>query len=115
MKKSDIHITGCALYFLPVNTRVPLKFGTEVTTYVTCARVWVQVTDTQGQTAEGWGETPLSVQWVWPSKLGYEPRHAAMKKFCVRLAEAMPGFASVGHPMEVGYDLQEHLLPKLMK
>jgi L-alanine-DL-glutamate epimerase-like enolase superfamily enzyme len=115
MKKSDIHITGCALYFLPVNTRVPLKFGTEVTTYVTCARVWVQVTDTLGRTAEGWGETPLSVQWVWPSKLGYEPRHVAMKKFCVRLAEALPGFASVGHPMEVGYDLQEQLLPKLMK
>ena len=27
------------LYFLPIKTRMPLKFGPEITTEVTCARV----------------------------------------------------------------------------
>ena len=29
-------------------------------------RVHLVVTDRKGNRAEGWGETPLSVQWVWP-------------------------------------------------
>src|SRR5438105_4387359 len=56
-KATDIHTTGAALYFLPVETRMPLKFGPETTTSVTCARVRLTVTDSQGRTAEGWGET----------------------------------------------------------
>ena len=42
----------------------------------------VTVEDSSGHTAEGWGETPLSVQWFWPSDLPYEPRHQALKDFC---------------------------------
>src|ERR1035437_6170180 len=37
-KATDIHTVGAALYFLPVQTRVALKFGTETLTQVTCAR-----------------------------------------------------------------------------
>ena len=66
-KPSDIRTVGATLYFLPVKTRVPLKFGAETLTSVTCARAMVRVADQQGRTAAGWGETPLSVQWVWPS------------------------------------------------
>ena len=36
---TDIRALGAALFFLPVQTRVPLKFGTETLTSVTCARV----------------------------------------------------------------------------
>src|SRR5881394_1980772 len=82
-KATDIHTTGAALYFLPVETRMPLKFGPETTTSVTCARVRLVVTDSQGRTAEGWGETPLSVQWVWPSQSPYQERHEILKQFCV--------------------------------
>ncbi|MDQ1318173.1 MAG: hypothetical protein QG588_1830, partial [Candidatus Poribacteria bacterium] len=87
-KKTDIQPRGVALYFLPVETRVPLKFGPETLTHVTCARVSITVEDKAGHTAQGWGETPLSVQWVWPSSLSYEERHKALKDFCIKLAEA---------------------------
>jgi len=114
-KPTDIHVIGARLYFLPVQTRLPLKFGPETLTSVTCARVCVTVTDTPGRTAEGWGETPLSVQWVWPGKLSYETRDGALKEFCAALARAWTDFESRGHPVEVGHDFQEHALPGLLK
>ena len=55
-------ITRITLFFLPVQTRVPLKFGAETLTSVTCARVAMEVVDAAGNRATGWGETPLSVQ-----------------------------------------------------
>ena len=111
---TDIRCTAATLYFLPVHTRMPLKFGGETVTYVTCARARVTVRDAAGREAEGWGETPLSVTWVWPSALSYEARHEAMKEFCRRLAAAWAKFPASGHPVEVGYDFQEHELPKLL-
>ena len=78
----DVRCNAADLYFLPVETRVPLKFGTETLTAVTCARVCLRVQDRAGRSASGWGETPLSVQWVWPSSLTYEERYQAMRAFC---------------------------------
>ena len=114
-KPSDIRTVGATLYFLPVQTRVPLKFGAETLTSVTCARAMVRVADQQGRTAVGWGETPLSVQWVWPSALGYEPRQAALKSFCELLAKEWARFDGCGHALEIGHDFQEHLLPRLLR
>lgn len=113
-KPTDIRVTAATLYFLPVQTRVPLKFGPETLTSVTCARAKVRVEDRQGRSAEGWGETPLSVQWVWPSKLAYEPRHAALKAFCVELAQAWTEFGQFGHPMELGWDFQQQRLRPML-
>lgn len=93
---------------------MPLKFGPEITTSVTCARACVTVTDRQGRVAQGWGETPLSVQWVWPSTLAYEVRHDALKRFCIKLADAWATFDDTGHPMELGSDFQEQVLPSLL-
>jgi hypothetical protein len=73
-KCTDIKPLSIDLYFIPIQTRVPLKFGPETTTSVICARTCMTVANEQGQTAQGWGETPLSVQWAWPSKLGYQER-----------------------------------------
>src|SRR5512132_3201083 len=114
-KSTDISVRATALYFLPIRARVPLKFGPETTTEVTCARVHMRVADRQGRTAEGWGETPLSVQWVWPSSITYEERHTALKALCVQLAQAWSRFAVCGHPIEVGHDFQQEVLPGLLR
>ncbi|MCP5517261.1 MAG: hypothetical protein H7A45_08410 [Verrucomicrobiales bacterium] len=114
-KASDIRVRAVRLFFLPVTTRVPLKFGPETLTSVTCARACVTVEDRQGGTATGWGETPLSVQWVWPSALPYEPRHQCLRSFCLALARAWAGWSGSGHPLEIGHDFQEHVLPRLLR
>jgi L-alanine-DL-glutamate epimerase-like enolase superfamily enzyme len=98
------------LYLLPVHTRVPLKFGAETLTSVTCARVCVTVADRQGRTATGWGETPLSVEWVWPSTLPYGVRHDALLSFTNELARKWADFDCCGHPLEIGYAFQQEFL-----
>ncbi len=113
-KPTDAVIRGAALYFLPVQMRMPLKFGTGTMTSVTCARVRLTVANASGKLAEGWGETPLSVQWVWPSELPYEQRHAALKEFCVALAKEWAGFDAPGHPIEIGHHFQEKALPAFL-
>jgi L-alanine-DL-glutamate epimerase-like enolase superfamily enzyme len=107
-------ITAVRLYFLPIKTRIPLKFGTQATTSVTCARVALRVTDESGREAEGWGETPLSVQWVWPSLLPYEQRHTALKAFCQHLASVWLAAGAEGHPLEIGQHFLEHVLPGVL-
>ena len=113
-KNTDVRPDGVSLFFLPIETRVPLKFGPETLTHVTCARVRLQVRSVDGRTGEGWGETPLSVQWVWPSALSYEEREQALKTFTLRLAKAWADFDIYGHPLEVGHAFQESKLPELL-
>jgi L-alanine-DL-glutamate epimerase-like enolase superfamily enzyme len=108
-----VRVVATALYFLEIRNRIPLKFGSVTTTEVTCARARVRVADRNGRTAEGWGETPLGVQWAWPSSLPYASRHERLKAFCVRLAEAWAAFPGTGHAIEVGYDFKEDRLPAL--
>jgi L-alanine-DL-glutamate epimerase-like enolase superfamily enzyme len=112
--ETDIHPVSVDLYFLPVTTRVPLKFGPETTTFVICARVCLTVTDGKGRRARGWGETPLSVQWVWPSTLAYQERCDAMLEMCRRLARSWANFDRPGHPLEVGHDFAAAVLPGLL-
>src|SRR5262245_38305129 len=114
-KPTDIRIIGAAIYFIPVQTRVPLKFGSETLLSVICARACVRVADREGRVAEGWGETPLSVQWAWPGKTSIEHRQKVLKEFCVRLAGEWAKFDGVGHPMELGADFCEHVLPATLK
>lgn len=116
-KPTDVIPAAVSLYFLPIKNRVPLKFGPEVTTEVTCARVRITARDRSGKTAEGWGETPLSVQWVWPSRLSYEDRHGALKGFCLLLAEVWgTGLREEpGHPVEIGHRFLDDHLPNLLR
>jgi L-alanine-DL-glutamate epimerase-like enolase superfamily enzyme len=112
--KTRIRPVAVDLYFLPVQTRVPLKFGPETLTSVTCARVAMTVADGRGKRAQGWGETPLSVQWTWPSSLSYQQRCDAMQDFCRRLAQAWVNLVDEGHPIELGHRFSESVLPSLL-
>jgi L-alanine-DL-glutamate epimerase-like enolase superfamily enzyme len=113
--QTDVSPVGVDLYFIPVQTRVPLKFGPETLTSVICARVCMTVASVKGQRAQGWGETPLSVQWAWPSSLGYQERCDAMETFCKTLSHAWADFTGHGHPVELGHRFNETVLPRLLK
>ena len=113
MKKTDVRIVSARWYGLPVFTRVPLKFGSGVVTEVVCARVCIEVETADGRRVEGWGETPLSVQWVWPSAESYQCRMEVMEAFCNRLTEAYARFESRGHAFEIGHRFLEEVLPGL--
>lgn len=106
-----MRLVSARLYFLPVETRVPLKFGSETLTRVTCARVRVEVEGKAGALAEGWGEVPLSVQWVWPSGLAYDFREGRLRAFCGVVLESWMKSGLAGHPLEVGWDYQQLVLP----
>ena len=113
-KKTNIKAKGVTVYFLPVATRVPLKFGPETCLHVTCARIAMTVTDPWGRDAQGWGETPLNVQWVWPGKLSYQHRDSALQDFTVKLARAWVDFQVSGHPIEIGHLFVETELKKIL-
>jgi L-alanine-DL-glutamate epimerase-like enolase superfamily enzyme len=113
-KRADIKPVSVDLYNIAVQTRVPLKFGPETLTSVICARTCMTVANEQGQTAQGWGETPLSVQWAWPSSLGYQERCETMQLFCRMLAEGWSQFDRQGHPIELGSNFIESQLPALL-
>lgn len=108
-------MTQVAAYLLPVTARVPLKFGAETLTEVSCLRVRITVCDRNGRVAEGWGETPLSVQWAWPSSLPYTFRLEAMRQLCVQIAESWVRTEAAGHPIELGYAFQAKVLPHLVR
>ena len=114
MKESDITVKASDLYFLPIEMRVPLKFGRETSTHTTCARAKVTVEDRSGKTAEGWGETPLSVGWGWPSSLSFARREDGMKEFCRELSADWPIFGVSGHPVEVGHAYLGQRLPEIL-
>ena len=115
-RSTDTHPTGARLFLLPVETRVPLKFGSETLTSVTCARAAVTVSGGTGSSATGWGETPLSVQWVWPSaRTSYEERHAVLIAFSRRVAREWIERATPGHALEIGHRFLEESLPRLLR
>ena len=108
-----VTVCGCRLYFLPVKTRVPYQFGLETMSEVMCARVCLTVRDRDGRQSEGWGETPLSVGWVWPGALSFREREEALLEFSRRLAAAWAAFPTAGHPLEIGHAFLEEALPAL--
>jgi L-alanine-DL-glutamate epimerase-like enolase superfamily enzyme len=112
-KKSDVFPTGLSVHFLQVQNRLPLKFGRETVDSVVCARVCMRVANANGKTAEGWGETPLSVSWVWPSTLSYHERRDALQEFTLLLARSWLDLEVSGHPIEIGRAFTGEALPRV--
>jgi L-alanine-DL-glutamate epimerase-like enolase superfamily enzyme len=114
-KSSDIKATSTSVYFLPVETRIPYRFGTEELKSVICVRACVQVENRSGDRAEGWGEAPLSAAWAWPSGLTFVDRQDAMMALCLELGKAWADFTVEGHPMEVGHAFLTNVLEDLLE
>ncbi len=110
-RPTDIRLIGIQVFLLPIQTRVPLKFGTETLTRVSCLRVRILVESGAGRLAEGWGETPLSVQWVWPSPTPYGQRLAVMERFLQRVAQRLSEWSFSAHAFEMGVELLDAALP----
>jgi L-alanine-DL-glutamate epimerase-like enolase superfamily enzyme len=103
-------VAGVRVYLLPLRYRMPLQFGREVVREVTAVRVALRVEGEAGA-AEGWGETPLAVEWAWPSRdLGYGERQRVLLDVVARLAEAWLGQGG-GHALEVGHRFLQEALP----
>jgi L-alanine-DL-glutamate epimerase-like enolase superfamily enzyme len=114
-KPTDVRVDSVNTSFIPVEMRVPLKFGPESVKSVNCIRVAVTVVDGSGRQATGWGETPLSVTWAWPSlDLSYGQRYDAMVDFCAVLATAWQRNQTSGHPIEIGHVFLSIELPRLL-
>ena len=109
-----MRICGTQVYLLPVRARTPLKFGAETLTEVTCARVRVEAQDSTGRRVAGWGETPLSVQWVWPGALPYSHRLDRLIELVMAVAKAFAHYRVDGHPMEIGSNFQRDVLTGLL-
>jgi hypothetical protein len=106
----SMRVIDASLYFLPVEMRVPLKFGNQVLTKVICARACVKVEGTDGSTALGWGETPLSVGWVWPAPIDYDERAQALETFTSQIAASLKEFDASGHALDIGHAFIENRL-----
>jgi L-alanine-DL-glutamate epimerase-like enolase superfamily enzyme len=114
-KPTDARVVAVDFCLLPVTMRMPLKFGAESVSSVNCVRVAVTVEGKDGRRAVGWGETPLSVTWAWPSAtMTYQARFDAMVAFCHQLAQAWADSDATGHPLETGYDFLSRVLPELL-
>jgi L-alanine-DL-glutamate epimerase-like enolase superfamily enzyme len=113
MMRKNIQIEDIELYFLPAPLRVPLRFGAQTLSEVYCARVQIKVRDEQGNISCGWGETPLSVPWVWPSELDYQTRETALQDFCKAIAINLKSFQKLGHAFEISYDYIQNQLNTL--
>jgi L-alanine-DL-glutamate epimerase-like enolase superfamily enzyme len=113
MLPTDIRPIHVSTYFLPTTLRVPLKFGPETVESVVCLRVAIEVEDRLGNRATGWGETPLSVSWVWPCSLSVTERTQRMQTFAALISKRLLAADLCGHPMEIGHDFMEGPLAEI--
>ena len=113
IESRSARIVDASLYFLPVSMRVPLKFGNQVLTRVICARCCVKIEGSDGSMAIGWGETPLSVGWVWPAPISYEERESVLQTFTKTLTREFKIFPETGHALEIGRAFIEGRLAQL--
>ena len=111
-----MRIKDVAVYFIPITTRVPLKFGSQTINQVTCARIRVTVENSQGKIAEGWGETPLSAAWVWPDdSISFQDRERHLRESCLTIARNFVSDTVAGHPFEIGHAYAQGPLHDLAK
>ena len=93
--------------FVPVDMRLPLKFGGETVKSIQIASVTLNAYGCAGR-----GETPLSVGWAWPADLGFKYREELMCGFCRFISENLRYRNE--HPMIAGYSFITNELAGLL-
>ena len=112
---TDVSVESLSVSYLPVQMRMPLKFGAESISQATTIRVAATVRDADGKRAVGWGETPLAVTWAWPSQtLSYQERLDVLTAFCNALGDRWANHTIAGHPLEIGHAFVENELPRVL-
>lgn len=112
--QNKIRVAACDLFFLPCTMRVPLKFGAETISSIVNARVCLHLSNEKGEIFKGWGETPLSVAWAWPSQESFKKREDRMLAFCDALAEAWRKVEYDGHALECGWEFLENTMQPIL-
>ena len=111
---TSIRPNRLALYFIDVRAQAPFRFGKETLERVTCARVLVEVEEVSRGPFRGWGESPLSAQWAWPSDVPLSEREAALRQFCCEVLDAWSARETSGHPLTLGHTFLRETLPDLL-
>ncbi len=109
-----IRPSRAALYFIDVRAQAPFRFGKETLERVTCARVMVEVEEVSRGSFQGWGESPLSAQWAWPSDVPLSERETALRQFCCAVLDAWSARDTRGHPLTLGHVFLRETLPELL-
>ncbi len=110
----SIRPSRLALYFIDVRAKAPFRFGKETLERVTCARVMFEVEEVSRGPFQGWGESPLSAQWAWPSDIPLSEREAALRQFCCEVLDAWSAYDTGGHPLTLGHAFLRETLPGLL-
>lgn len=110
----SIRPSRLALYFIDVRAKAPFRFGKETLEWVTCARVMFEVEEVSRGPFRGWGESPLSAQWAWPSEAPLSERETALRQFCCEVLDAWPACDISGHPLMLGHAFLRETLPELL-
>ncbi len=96
------------LRFIAVKMRLPLKFGAETIDSLRIAHVEWSLYGTTG-----YGETPLSAAWAWPSEhFSFALRERTMMEFCRQLA--MEYRVPDSDPISAGYFFLTHRLKEVL-
>src|SRR6056297_587105 len=115
MNFRDIKIVSLSIYYLPVKARIPLRFGFESMTDIECLRVKAIVENGRGRIEAGWGEVPLSMQWLWPACCSIQDRLSYMKKAVTACADHLLSSNLEGHALDIGFQVIRDFLPGLVK
>ncbi|MBM3335475.1 hypothetical protein FJY63_12515, partial [Candidatus Sumerlaeota bacterium] len=103
----ETRIVEATVGFEKIPFRVPLRFGTGVTTSttLTTARVWLE--SSNGKRTQGLGQILLGGLWAFPSQVVERPlREKAMQILAERTAAWLSKEKPSGHPLEIGWTLK---------
>lgn len=114
MKATDIRIRSASFAHEDFVYRTPIKFGGTAVDRVTLVNVTCEVETRDGKRATGFGSMPLGNVWAFPSSiLRYDETLHVMKQAVERINTLVNGFQDVGHPIDLGLEIEKQYLRAL--